>query len=153
MLDIIQELCCASNATNLHYLRDDLLQFFLSQKLVDIPYFLRHKLVEDQSTSHRFDDLILDLSWSSTYFYLTLDVGMLGKLAFIHGNDHFFLAVESHAFTEDYLLRSRLLALGYIIQTQNHVLRRYCNWRAIGRVQNVVCRKHQGRRFQNRLMT
>ena len=153
MLDIIQELCCTSDATNLNYLSDNLLQFFLSQKLVDIPYFFRHKLVEDQSTRNCFDNLVLDLSWCRTYFYLTLDVGMLGKLAFIHGNDHFFLAIESHSLSKDYFLRGRHFTFGYIVQTQNHVLRRYSNWGAIGRVQNIMCWKHQSRSFQDRLMT
>ena len=89
-------------------------------------------------STHSFNDLIFDFALGIFHFHLTLDVGVLGDFAFVQGDDHFFLIVESHAFTGYFLLWSRFFAFGHIIQSENHVLRRYRDRCSVGRVKDVV---------------
>ena len=68
--------------------------------------------------------------------------------SFIIGDDGFFWTIESKAST----LGSRT-NLGYIIQTEHHVLRRNGDRSTIGWVQDVVALEHQNLSFKNSLIT
>src|SRR5690606_38352745 len=51
------------------------------------------------------------------------------------------------------IFRRALSTLSQVVQTKHHVLRRNGDGRAVGRVENVVRRQHQDRRFEDRFLT
>ena len=78
---------------------------------------------------------------------------MFVQLLFVHGNHHFLHRIEGSSFSFDKMIWCCSATFCNIIKTKNHVLRRYCNWCTIRRIQNVVRGKHQKRCFQNCFMT
>ena len=70
-------------------------------------------------------------------------------LLLVESDDGFLSRVENRAFALHLDVALALAALGQIIQTQNHILRRNGDRSPVGRVQDVVRSQHQQLRLQN----
>src|SRR5690606_9891692 len=68
-------------------------------------------------------------------------------------DDHFGRGIEFHSLTRNRVFRRALSSFSQVVQTKHHVLRRNGDGRAVGRVEDVVRRQHQDRRFEDRLLT
>ena len=144
-LDIIQELHRLGIAALLQHIGNDITQGLLGQQGVDETIFLGNHLVE-QDTSHRR----LQQIRSAVFLGQTdLDPSVHIHLLLVESDDGFLGRVENRAFALHLDVALALAALGQIIQTQNHILRRNGDRSPVGRVQDVVRSQHQQLRLQN----
>src|SRR5690606_14314623 len=154
VLDIIEELRSLGLTGNFEHFGDDGLQLLLRQQLIHKSHFFRNVLIEDDATRNGVNHLrrhfagllILNL-------HTHLDVCMLGKSSFVISDDYFGRGIEFHPLTCNRIFRRALSTLSQVVQTKHHVLRRNGDGRAVGRVENVVRRQHQDRRFEDRFLT
>ena len=72
-------------------------------------------------------------------------------LTLVISDIHLLRRVEHRAFTSDRFFWGTLAHLSNIVQTQDHVLRRYSNRCSIGRIQYIVGSQHQHLSFKNSL--
>ena len=148
VLHIVQELGRSRHVRAAQDVGNDVPQGLLRQQFVDKSNLDRNHIVE-QDASYRglnqFDNILAVLQGAGTNLHNGVQVDGL----FVVGNHYLLRRIEHLAFALDGVLGGVLTGLGHVVQTQDHVLRRYRDRRTVGRVQDVVRRQHQDLRFQN----
>src|SRR5690606_4508980 len=139
---------------NFEHFGDDGLQLLLRQQLIHKSHFFRNVLIEDDATCYGVNHLRRQFArLLILHLHTHLDVCMLGKSSFVISDNHFGRGIEFHPLTCNRFFRRALSTLSQVVQTKHHVLRRNGDRCAVGRVEDVVRRQHQDRRFEDRFLT
>ena len=144
-LDIIQELHRLGIAALLQNIGNDITQRFLGQQGIDETVFLRHHLVEEDTSHRRFKQVRSTVLAGQT----DLDPGMHIHLLLVESDNRFLGRIENRAFALHFYVSFALAAFGQVIQTQDHILGRNSDRRPVGRIQNIMRSQHQQLGFQN----
>ena len=126
---------------------DDLLHFFLAQQTVDQIKrrfgVQRQKRTKTDTTGGRVKAHHHFVAFSVDLFDPRLDFRVQVNRTGVEGVLHLVDGAEDHAFANHaFTLKGR------VVETQDHILRRYDDRRAVCRRQNVVRGHHQNTRFQ-----
>ncbi len=106
-------------------------------------------MVEENAAHRGLDHFVLQFAVGAVYQGANLDVGIEVYTLFVVGDVHFLRRVEGHAFALHGIAGKVALRLGHVVQTQDHVLRRYRDRRTVRGVQDVVRGQHQDLSFQD----
>ena len=145
-LNIVQSQCRLHCAMHIHNLFQNLLQILLLDKevnlrkqsvlrdaSVDKTEILRNNFVEEQSSDSCIDDafqhLFFTVFGNPFFSHLTTNLRMQGYKVILISKNRFVYRLKEHS-----LSGVSLSFLGQIIHTQYHILRRYGNHTAVGRL-------------------
>ena len=135
VLDVVEELGRTCGTRTFHHHTDDVAERFLGKQFVYVADLLGHELVEKDSAYCGLYQLgTFRTRQLHTHFHLCVQVGH----TLVVGNDSLLGRVEHQPFTLD-----TLTGLGYIIETEHHVLRGDGDGGSVGGVENVVRTEHQ----------
>ena len=124
VLDIIQEDCRTTYSTSFDDHRDHLLNSALLHGYVLIADFFGHVSVNHRAARGCLNDFSVNTN---------LDEGVDVHFTFVQSNGALFRRVEDKPFSFN-----ASLGFGNIVQTQNHILRRYGNRITVSRVKDIV---------------
>ena len=137
-LDVVQEVSHLIGTCLLHHHCNDIAQRTLGQQLVDIANLLRHNLVEHNSTDGGLLQIADRVALSVDIINYATNLCVQLGTTLVVGDDSLLRTVEHQTFA-----LSTGFGLGDIVQTEDHILRRYGNRRTVSRVQDVVRTQHQ----------
>ena len=145
VLDVVEELCRAGDTALLDDDGDDVAERLLGQNLVEISYFLGDVLIDEDTTD---GSVLYDMADRIAVFVdivdKDLDRCVERDATFVICNLSLFGSVECMSFT--FVAGAEL---GDIVQTEDHILRRHGDRRAVGRVEDIVRTEHEHLCFQN----
>ena len=144
MLDIVEESGHLVGTGLLHHHGDDVAQRTLREDFVDITDLLGHHLIEEDAADGRLLQFGNRIAVLVDVVHQTLHDGVQVRLTLVVGDDSLLRTVEYAAFA-----LHALAGFGDVVQTEDHVLRRHGDRRAVGRVKDVVRTEHQQLGLQN----
>ena len=116
VLDIVEELCRDCHTTDLDHTTDDITEALLAKDFVDVAYFLRYILIDEQ-TPHRGIDHVTDGFAILDIIDIDLDRSMKVDLTFVVSDRCFLYTIEGIAIT-----LSTGTELGDVVQPKDHIL-------------------------------
>ena len=137
VFDVVEELSRTSHTTGLDDHGDDVLDSTLLEHHVLETNLLRHVLVNHHATRGSVNNVLNKLTVDgllNTHAHFSVQV----HSTLVHSDGTLLFAVERQSFA----LHAGTL-LGDIIQTKNHVLRRYGDRIAVSRVEDIVRAEHE----------
>ena len=138
ILDVVEERGHLVGTGLLHHHGDDVAQRTLRQNLVDVAYLLGNHLVEEDAADGRLLQHAHLVTLLVQVVDHTLHDGVQVGPALVVGDDRLLGAVEYAAFA-----LHALAGLGDVVETEDHVLRRDRDRRAVRGIEDVVRTQHQ----------
>ena len=144
VLDVVEEVGHLVGTGLLHHHGDNVTQRALRQHLVDVAHLLGNHLVEEDAADSRLLEHAHGVALLVQVVDQTLHHGVQIGTLLVVGDDRLLGTVEDLSLTLD-----TLAGLGDVVQTEDHVLRRHGDRRAVRGVEHVVRTEHQQLRLQD----